>query len=389
MDQTYAFEDEITHAKQFITTIKVHKLQRVPAQPPPFRDQPRTLNALLVEVTTSDGVIGYALAGYAHDAIVHLIENYMAPRIIAVRADPFRTDYIATLFDRHTWERPLGRMLVAALGLIDIACWDIKGKAVGRPVHHLIGGARDRVPVYVTHGAAYGGAPVYSREELANEAAHLVKQGVRFLKNTVGRQRVPDAYDDFARMKAIREAVGDDVQLAMDGNLRMTLPQAARLCQLCEELDIAFIEEPIHYNNPQLLAHLRQQTRIAVAVAENERFSTLELLQAGAADYLQPNANNDGGYTAAVRNAALARAFNVPLSHGNGSGPHNIALHAGLQHGGLVEYHFHAWMAYNAIFKSVPQPDQGWLHVSQDPGFGLEPKDGLIREYASRNDTNP
>lgn len=61
----------------------------------------------------------------------------------------------------------------------------------------------------------------------------------------------------------------------------------------------------------------------------------------------------------------------ISRSHGNGNGPHNIALHAGLSNGGVVEYHFHKWMAYNAIFKSVPQPEDGYLRVSQEPGLGL------------------
>ena len=77
-----------------------------------------------------------------------------------------------------------------------------------------------------------------------------------------------------------------------------------------------------------------------VAAAENERFFALQLLQAGAVDYIQPNVDNDGGYTAGLRTAALARAFNIPLGHGNGNGPHNIALHAGVGNGGLVNTTF-------------------------------------------------
>jgi L-alanine-DL-glutamate epimerase-like enolase superfamily enzyme len=385
MNQTYVFETPVVESTQRIARIAIHNLRGIPIPPPPFRDRPKTEGALLLEMETSDGIVGYATSGYAHHSVVELVERWIAPRLIEAKADPFRTDHVATLFDRHTWERALGRTLTAALSMVDIACWDIKGKALGKPVHHLLGGARDRVPVYVTHGAAYEGAPVYSREELAAEAAHLVGLGCTHLKNTVGRQQIPDPADDYQRMAAMREAVGPDVQLSMDGNLRMNLPQAMKLCQMCEELDIAFIEEPIHYNDPRNLHHLRLKTTIPVAAAENDRFSTLQLLQADAVDYLQPNVNNDGGYTAAVRNAAIARAFNVPLSHGNGNGPHNIALHAGLQHGGLVEYHFHKWMAYNAIFKTVPQPENGWLTVSQEPGLGLDPKDGLIAEFAVRS----
>jgi L-alanine-DL-glutamate epimerase-like enolase superfamily enzyme len=375
------YETKVLEGKQRIVRIETHNLRNIPITPPPFRDKPNVEHALLLEVETNDGVIGWATSGYTHHVVVDLIAKYLAPRIIEEKTDPFRTERIPQLFDRHTYERPLGRALISALAMIDIACWDIKGKTMGRPVHHLLGGARDRVPVYITHGAAYDGAPVYSREELAAEAAHLVKLGATHLKNTVGRQAIPDPVDDYHRMAAMREAVGPDIKLSMDGNLRMSLPDAIKLCKMCEELDITFIEEPIHYNEPANLAHLRSQTSIRVAAAENEKFSARDLLVAGAVDIIQPNVNNDGGYTAGLRTAALARAFNVVLGHGNGNGPHNIALHAGVGNGGLVEYHFHKWMAYNAIFKEVPQPENGWLRVSQEPGLGLEPKDGLIKEF--------
>jgi L-alanine-DL-glutamate epimerase-like enolase superfamily enzyme len=384
LNEAYVFQDtNVVETRDKITRIEAHRLVNIPIQAPPFRDRPNKEGALLLEVETSDGLVGWATSGYTHAVAIDLINKYIAPKVIG--QSPFRTELIPLLFDRSSFQRPLGRTLISALAMIDIALWDIKGKSVGKPVHHLLGGARDRVPVYVTHGAAYDGAPVYSPEELGAEAAHLVKLGNNFLKNTVGRQPIPDAKDDYIRMKAMRDAVGPDVKLAMDGNLRMTLSQSVELCKRCEELDIAFVEEPLHYNDPRLLKQLRSQTTIPVAAAENEKFSTLELLLGDAVDFLQPNVNNDGGYSAAIRNAALAKAFHVPLSHGNGNGPHNIALHAGLGNGGLVEYHFHKWMAYNAIFESVPQPEDGYLRVSQEPGLGLNPKAGIVKEYRAKD----
>ncbi|MDF2995008.1 MAG: Muconate cycloisomerase [Xanthobacteraceae bacterium] len=218
-------------------------------------------------------------------------------------------------------QRDLGRSLVAALSTIDIALWDIKGQACRQSVHHLIGGAVDMIPVYITHGAAYGGAPVYSPEELAAEAAHLVKLGNRFLKNTVGRQAVPNPEDDYVRMKVMREAVGPGVKLAMDANARMTAEQAIRLCKLVEELDIALFEEPVLDNDPRLLVELKANTTIPIGVAENHKYAMRDILVANAVDVVQPNVNNDGGYTGALRIAALAKAFNKPIGHGNGAAP--------------------------------------------------------------------
>lgn len=81
--------------------------------------------------------------------------------------------------------------------------------------------------------------------------------------------------------------------------------------------------------------------------------------------------------------AALAKAFNVPIGHGNGSGPANIALQAGVPNGTIVEYHLNRWNGYNAIFHGVPQPHDGMLTVSTEPGTGMVPVDGLVEEFGS------
>lgn len=366
-----------------IARVEAHYLANIPITPPPFRKLPNVEQTVLVEIETDEGLVGWGMGGYLHPIMASFINRHAAPLLIG--EDPILIERIlAKLAKQFIFvQRDLGRSLVAALSTIDIALWDIRGQACGQSVHHLIGGAVDRIPVYITHGAAYGGAPVYSPEELAAEAAHLVKLGNRSLKNTVGRQAVPDPDDDYIRMKAIRDAVGPDIKLAMDANARMTAEQAIRLCKLVEELDIALFEEPVLDNDPRLLVELKANTTIPIGVAENHKYAMRDILLANAVDVVQPNVNNDGGYTGGLRIAALARAFNKPIGHGNGAGPHNVALQAGLASGTVVEYHFHKWMAYNAIFEDVPQPTDGFLHVSPAAGTGLKPRDGLVREFAT------
>jgi len=364
-----------------IARVQAFDLRNIPIQPPPFRKVPDVENIILVSVETDDGLVGWGAGGYAHAVMADFINRHVAPALLD--ENPLLIDRVRQGMQRQFNERWLGRVFTTALACIDIALWDIKGKALGMPVHHLLGGAKDRIPVYITHGAAYHGAPVYSREELAAEAAHLVKLGNRHLKNTVGRQREggPNPDDDYLRMKAMRDAVGPGVSLAMDGAWLMTAAQAIRLCRLTEELSISFLEEPVLDNDPIQLAAVRAATTIPIASAENQKYNSRDLLTAGAIDILQPNVCNDGGYTAGMRIAAMAKAYNTPIGHGNGNGPHNIALQAGLPNGTIVEYHFHKWMLYNAVFQEVPQPVDGYLTASQKPGVGLEPKDGLIKEF--------
>ncbi|PQV54641.1 mandelate racemase/muconate lactonizing enzyme family protein [Paraburkholderia sp. BL21I4N1] len=345
-----------------IARLEAHHLANIPIQPPPFRKLPNAEHALIVEIETTDGLIGYSMGGYTHPVVVDFLNHHAADLLVG--EDASCIERVIARFDRHSVVRFMGRAYLSALALVDIALWDLKGKSLGVPVHKLL-----------------GGAPVYSVEELAAEAKHLAELGNLHLKNTVGRQAVPNPADDYLRMRAMREAVGPRVKLAMDGNSRMTVAQATKLCQMTEELDISFIEEPVIDNHPTQLRELRGKTSIPIAAAENHKYSARDLLVNDAVDILQPNVTNDGGYTAGLRIGMLAQAFGRSLGHGNGSGPHNIALQAALSNGGLVEYHFHKWMAYNAIFENVPQPENGYLQVSQEPGLGLNPKRGLIKEF--------
>jgi L-rhamnonate dehydratase len=364
-----------------IARVEAHFVANIPITPPPFRDLPNVEQTILIEIETDDGIVGWGMGGYLHPSTTTFINRYMAPELIG--EDPICIEKIAyKLWKKFIFaQRDLGRSMVAAVSAVDIALWDIKGQACGQSVHRLLGGAFEKIPVYITHGAAYGGAPVYSREELAAEAAHLVSLGNNYLKNTVGRQEIPDPDDDYHRMAAMRDAVGPDVKLAMDANARMNAVQCKRLCEMVEELDISLFEEPAIDNDPRIMQDLKAHTIIPIGAAENHKYSMRDLLIADCIDVVQPNVNNDGGYTGALRIAALAKAFNKPIGHGNGAGPHNVALQAGLMNGTIVEYHFHKWMAYNAIFEEVPQPIDGFLAPSSKPGTGLKPKDGLIAEF--------
>lgn len=368
-----------------ISSVKGYYLKNVPITPPPFRDVPNVGSKCLVEVRTDEGLVGWGQCGHAHPSVIELVNGWLAPEVLGEQA--LLVDRVWNLVFRKLDERQIGRLLISAVSGLDIALWDIKAQAANMPLHKLLGGNKDDAEVYMTHGAAYGTAPVYSREELAKEAKSLVDQGFRHLKNTVGRQPIPDPHDDYEREMAIREAVGPGIKLAMDGNLRMTLPQAALLCKLTEyDVGISFLEEPMLENDVHLMRQLRSKTFIPIAAAINNRNTARDLLVNEAVDILQPNCSNDGGYTAALRNATLARAFNVPLGHGNGHGPHNLPLQAGLANGSIIELHYHNWMAYKAIYQEVPEIVDGRMKTMAKPGTGLVPKPEIIEEYGRGSD---
>ncbi|MDP2949371.1 MAG: mandelate racemase/muconate lactonizing enzyme family protein [Chloroflexota bacterium] len=371
-----------------VCRVEAHRLEEVPITPPPFRKDPSTGSMTVVEVETDSGIVGYSVLGGGGGSpwpmTVEFINCY-ASQFLAGQ-DALLVERIWNQMVRQAGRHPAG-MWASVAGAIDLALWDIRGKALGHPVWQLIGGARDRVPAYVSFGLAGPNTsasmyPAYSREELVEEAKYLVGQGHTRLKTVVGRWEVPDPDEDAARMAAVREAVGPDVWLMMDASCYMSLQDAVRLCKLCEPLHITFFEEPVHANDPRTLAALRKQTSIPLAANPSGfRAAYREMLLHDAVDIVQPNVASIG-YTESIAVANMAGAFNVPIANGNGSGPHNIHLQAGMPNGWLLEFHWHNWQTYEAVFQDMPRPREGWTAPLNRPGLGLDPKPGIIKEYS-------
>lgn len=270
---------------------------------------------------------------------------------------------------------------------IDVAIWDIKGKALGLPIATLLGGYRSEVPVYVTFGTSE-----HTTDGLVAFAKELVAQGHRGLKMVVGGLRHPKPgsegmrFDetsgfpalerDAQRVLAVREAIGPDVDLMIDGNCRFSFVDAAHLCRLVEEAGLAWFEEPIVGNDPRLLARLRTVTSIPIAAGQ--RFGHLwahrQLIETGAVDVPQPNVVHGGGFTEGLRVAAVARAHNLPIATGGAWPHHNLHLQAAVANGTYVEFHWLAWMTGDALFDQLPRPSRAMVPVPQRPGLGFEPK---------------
>jgi L-alanine-DL-glutamate epimerase-like enolase superfamily enzyme len=295
------------------------------------------------------------------------------------------------------WERlywllsPRGQTGYAshAIAAVDVALWDLKGKALKQPVWRLLGGARGKVPVYTTFG--FG---TYGRDELAAAAKWWVGRGHKRLKMVVGHhglQRRDEPrpleeviVEDARRVRAVRDAVGMDVDLHVDANCSLDSFHAERLARAMEPMGISFFEEPVKENDiPSLLA-LKKATSIPLAAGQNEglawRFR--DLIASRAVDIIQPNVVIGGGYTQCARIAGMASAFNLPLANGGAWAHHNMHLHAGLANGGLVEYHYAAVKVCEAIYGPLPTPEAGWLTLPEAPGLGFSPNAALVKELA-------
>jgi len=237
------------------------------------------------------------------------------------------------------------------------------------------------VPAYITFGLLD-----FDREQLVAMAKNFVHQGQDKLKLVVAINDAQDPAEDAARVKAVREAIGEKVQLMMDANYLFSFSNALDLAKRVEPFRITWFEEPVYGNDALLLADLRRKTTIPISAGQNEgsRFRHRELLLHGSVDILQPNVCYVGGYTEAVKVAAMAQAFNIPIANGGGWPHHNMHLQAAMANGWRVEYHYLMWRVGEAIYKNPPGPEKGYVTLPETPGLGLEPNEEALAEYLEK-----
>ena len=358
---------------------------RVPFTFPLVKEQQHAL-LNFVEVETDDGLKGHAASTYPlRHGIREYINREAAPVIVGM--DPLRPEEIRNRLFWATARKYFQGAWNCAASLIDVALWDVKGKALKQPVWKLLGGAHAELPAYITFGL-----PRYSVDELIEVARMLIKDGQTRLKMVVAKGSNPydeilgqptdaDIVQDAARFAALREAVGPKIELMMDANKGATYAQALRLAKLCEPYNLAWFEDPVLQADPRLMAKLRTQTTIPLATgstATSDLMYLREYLVGEAVDYLQPNVRDIGGYTQGLKAAAVAQAFNVPLAMG-GNYPHlNMHLHAGVPNGGRIEFHWQGWKCIDATFDNAPGPVNGTVTLPAAPGLGFTPKSGIL-----------
>lgn len=347
------------------------------------------LSAVLCEIETASGLIGHGFTAITEERTVAAAIAEVAPKALT-GADVLAHEQ---LWSRLYWlMSPRGQTGYAmhAIAAIDTALWDLKGKLLGQPVWRLLGGARAQVPLYVTCGFGF-----LDRDELAESGRHWVGRGFTRLKMTVAGEalRRRDAApletviaEDIRRVAALREAVGPVPRIYIDANCNLDPVHALRLAQAIAPYDIDFFEEPVQRNDIAALTDLRQRCPLPLAAGQNEglAFRFRDLLAGRAVDVLQPNVTIGGGFTQCAKVAGMADAFATPIANGGGWPFHNAHLHAGLENGGLVEYHVPAVAACAAIFTGLPTPGQGVMEMSETPGLGFGLDKDALRELARR-----
>ncbi|MEX0504148.1 mandelate racemase/muconate lactonizing enzyme family protein [Alphaproteobacteria bacterium LSUCC0719] len=343
--------------------------------------------ACVVEIETDTGITGHGITSIGPaKPIQTAVESIAAPAIMGM--DPLNNDRI---WDRLYWSLvPRGQSGIGmhAIAALDIALWDIKGKALGQPIWRLLGGARDLCPVYATFGFGF-----YETDELPHAAEAWMKRDFSRLKMTVGNsalQRRDEPrllsdviIEDKRRVAAVRDAAGPDAELFIDANCSLDYFHAVELATALTPYHITFFEEPITQNDVRQMADLRRQTGMRVACGQNEAHSYRfrDMLIAGAVDIIQPNVVITGGFTQCQKIAALASGFNVGVDNGGAWPFFNAHLQAGVANGGLVEYHYSSVEACRLIYDGLPEPADGWLKMGEEPGLGFELNTERLQSY--------
>jgi len=316
----------------------------------------------LVRVTTEDGMVGWGTT-YSYPKLVQIIlEDHLKPFLLG--EDPLEIEELwEKMYKLTRWYGQKG-VAISALGAVDIAFWDLRGKALAKPVYELLGANREAVPAY-----ASGLFWKDDVEDLASEARGHMKRGFQGVKMRLGRGQ---AYD-LAALKAVRSAVGPDGDVMVDGSQRYTLEMAEWLGKHLVEQGVGYFQEPFPPEEMDEYVLLREKTSIPLAAGENE-FGVRDFhswIQAGALDILQPDVCRAGGITEVLRIGHMAALAIIANAH----------VVAALPNGRMVEVDQTGNPFVEQLLTEPLEIHKGQLHLSDKPGLGVEPNLEFIEQF--------
>ncbi|MCY3783834.1 MAG: mandelate racemase/muconate lactonizing enzyme family protein [Chloroflexi bacterium] len=354
---------------------------------------------LFVRVDTDAGISGWGEGStWAGGAALIADFGIRQVRDMLVGRDPSEIEAIwHDIYRRYTYMGSRG-MPTQVLSAIDIALWDIKGKALERPIYDLLGGkVRETVPVYAN---AWWPDGACEPQEFADAALRTVETGHRSLKFDpflemaaafyayVSGEITPDHESaGIARVAAVREAVGPNVHILIDAHGQYDVPSAIRIADRLAELDVAWLEEPVPPESHDALRQVRENTAVPICVGERlfTRFDFAPILERRLADFVMPDVCWTGGISELRRIGALAEAHYVPLSPHNAAGPIQIAAgsHVGLTTPNFYRLeHAMGWIpVYNAPLREPLGFERDLLTVSDRPGLGIEVDEDYLERH--------
>lgn len=346
-------------------------------------------NLTFVQVCTDDGVNGVgevrmlnhtdALIGYLAEAVPNHVLGHDPANIEDLVSRMYRNDYARA-----------GEIAMSAISVLEIACWDIRGKVLGLPVYQLLGGAvRDRIKAYANGWYTVERTP----EEFHAAAKRVLERGYRALKfdpfgagfyelDRAERRQV------IALVEAVRDAVGPDTEILIEMHGRFNPATAVELARALERFDPSWVEEPVPPENLAALKKAAEKINIPVATGErlHTRYEYRELFELQAADIIQPDITHFGGILETKKLAAWAEAYYVLVAPHNVGGPVSTAaaLHfAASTPNFKIQEHFNDFAEdwVKQLAPGNPEVTDGYFALPQGPGLGVTLDVDRIKEH--------
>lgn len=326
------------------------------------------LNMAIIE--TDEGITGY---GCSYD--VSLVER-IKPKLIG--RDPLDTESLWAAM----WETKfLGRRGIAdrSIAALDIALWDIKSKKAGIPLHQLLGGYKQSIPCYIAGGYYSPGKGI---KELQEEMEEYVSWGVKSVKMKIGAVSMAE---DVRRVKAVREVIGDDINLMLDANCAYYAYEAIEMSHRLEEFHPYWFEEPVMADDYEGMAEFAKKSRIPLSVGENEYtiYGFRDLIDRVHPSILNPDACSMGGITQYQKIAAYAQAHNLAMSPHGQQQMHSMLS---LAVPNVIVAEFYP-VQYDAnVFKAFINPihfndKTGCIDAPTVPGTGLDVNHDFLDQF--------
>ena len=339
-------------------------------------------DAVVVKVSTEAGIVGWGEShhGRCPGAVAQIVNTTLKQLVMGMDAH----DVVGVwnkIYVRQLGSHGMGAGTCLAMSGIDMALWDIRGKALDAPLYRLLGGSSKPIPAYAG-GVSLG---YQDPKALVAEAQPLVGAGYKAIKLRVGDTPARD----LARVAAVRKALGDDIAILVDANTGYTVADARKAMPGYDEHDVGWLEEPFPAHDYESYALATSFGSVPLAAGENHytRFEFNRLIEDGSVTILQPDLSKTGGITEALRVAHLASAWKLPINpHTSMTGLNMAAtIHflAAIDNGG----YFEGDVSRSNLFRDelVSQPyrvgDDGCVRPLEGAGLGLDVDEAFLKAH--------
>jgi galactonate dehydratase len=348
-------------------------------------------NLIFVKVETDEGLVGVAESRTVNrtGAVLAYLESAVKKYVLGT--DPFNVEHLVHRMFHGDFSR-VGEITGTGIALVEMACWDLMGKALDQPVYRLLGGAvRDRIKAYANGWYTVERAP----EEFHAAALKVVDRGYRAMKLDpfgAGFYELEPAEKTLSvsLVEAVRDAVGPETEILIEMHGRFSPATAIEMSRELEPFKPTWVEEPVPPDNIDALARAAKKINIPVATGEraHTRYEARRILEVGAVDVLQTDITQSCGILEGKKIAAMADAHYVTFAPHNVGGPLSTAacLHlAACTTNFKIQEHFNdfvdTWVKEAATGPGYPEVVDGYFSLPGGPGLGLELNEDLIREH--------